>query len=158
VTILGAGRADLAAGWELKSAGHKVTIPEAQTHTGGCVHTVREGFSDKLYAEAGAGHIPNTHTATLKYCGLELEPSSLAELSGIALLKGRRVRMPVGKPVDMTRVPLDLTARNKDTAIVPAPSNLRLRHLHLFLRPPPFRNQVLLRPLFGRKLTPTFRS
>src|ERR1044071_3829679 len=60
ITILGAGLAGLSAGWELKNAGHQVTILEAQTHPGGRVHTIREGLSDDMYAEAGAGRIPNT--------------------------------------------------------------------------------------------------
>src|SRR5262249_32290207 len=55
IAILGAGLAGLAAGWELKRAGHDVTILEAQLHPGGRVHTIREGLSDDLYAEAGAG-------------------------------------------------------------------------------------------------------
>jgi monoamine oxidase len=112
VTILGAGLAGLAAGWELKSAGHEVTILEAQLHPGGRVHTIREGLSDDLYAEAGAGRIPNTHHITRKWVarfGLELEPFFPKELSEVALLKGKRVKMPVGKPVDMSQVPLDLT-------------------------------------------------
>ena len=76
VVILGAGLAGLTAGWELQHAGHDVTILEAQLHPGGRVHTIREGLSDDLYAEAGAGRIPRTHSITLewvKYFGLELE-------------------------------------------------------------------------------------
>ena len=112
ITILGAGLAGLAAGWELKQAGHDVTILEAQLHPGGRVHTIREGLSDDMYSEAGAGRIPNTHNVTLewvKHFGLELEPFFPKELSEVALMKGKRVKMPVGKPVDMSQVPLDLT-------------------------------------------------
>jgi monoamine oxidase len=112
VTILGAGLAGLAAGWELKNAGHDVTILEAQLHPGGRVHTIREGLSDDLYAEAGAGRIPVTHTVTrewVKHFGLELEPFLPTELSEVALLKGKRVKIPENKPVDMSQVPLDLT-------------------------------------------------
>jgi monoamine oxidase len=112
VTILGGGLAGLAAGWELKSAGHDVTILEAQLHPGGRVHTIREGLSDELYAEAGAGRIPTTHTITrewVRYFGLELEPFLPTELSEIALLKSKRVKIPADKPVDMSQVPLDLT-------------------------------------------------
>src|SRR6266700_4452461 len=112
VMILGAGLAGLAAGWELTRAGHDVTILEAQLHPGGRVHTIREGLSDELYAEAGAGRIPDTHHVTLEWVkkfGLELEPFFPKELSEVALLKGKRVKMPVGKTVDMSQVPLDLT-------------------------------------------------
>jgi monoamine oxidase len=116
VVILGAGLAGLAAGWELKEAGHDVVILEAQLHPGGRVHTIREGLSDDLYSEAGAGRIPNTHAITLKWVkhlGLELEPFFPKGLADIALLKGKRVKMPVGKPLDMSQVPLDLTPEER---------------------------------------------
>jgi monoamine oxidase len=113
IAILGAGLAGLSAGWQLKEAGYDAVILEAQLHPGGRVHTIREGLSDDLYSEAGAGRIPNTHNITLqwvKHFGLELKPFFPKELSEIALLKGKRVKMPVGKPVDMSQVPLDLTS------------------------------------------------
>ena len=105
VVILGAGLAGLSAGWELKEVGYEIVIVEAQLHPGGRVHTIREGLSDDLYSEAGAGRIPNTHAITLQWVnhfGLELEPFFPKELSEIALLKGKRVKIPVGKPVDMS--------------------------------------------------------
>src|SRR5438034_4030165 len=110
VVILGAGLAGLAAGWELRGMGHDVTILEAQLHPGGRVHTIREGLSDDLYAEAGAARIPATHTVTrewARYFGLELEPFLPTGLSQVALLKGKRVKTPMGEPVDMSQVPLD---------------------------------------------------
>ncbi len=116
VTILGAGLAGLSAGWELKRAGYQVTILEAQTHPGGRVHTIREGLSDDMYAEAGAGRIPNTHKITrewVNYFGLELEPFYPTELSEVTLLKGKRVVTPMGKPIDMTQVPLELTPEER---------------------------------------------
>jgi monoamine oxidase len=112
VVVLGAGLAGLAAGQELQRAGHQVTILEAQLHPGGRVHTIREGLSDDLYAEAGAGRIPDTHNVTLewvKYFGLELEPFYPKNLAEVFLLKGKRVQRPMGKPVDMSQVPLELT-------------------------------------------------
>src|SRR6266480_2866452 len=116
VAILGAGLAGLAAGWELKSAGNDVTILEAQLHPGGRVHTIREGLSDDLYAEAGAARIPVTHTITrewVRHFGLELEPFLPTELSQVTLLKGKRVKTPMGKPADMSQVPLDLTSEER---------------------------------------------
>jgi monoamine oxidase len=113
VVILGAGLAGLAAGLELRSAGHDVTILEAQLHPGGRVHTIREGLSDDLYAEAGAGRIRSAHSITLEWVkrfGLELEPFYPKDLAEVALLKGKRVKIPAGKPVDMSLVPLDLTS------------------------------------------------
>ena len=129
VAILGAGLAGLAAGWELKNAGHDVTILEAQLHPGGRVHTIREGLSEDMYAEAGAGRIPNTHNVTLEWVrhfGLEVEPFFPKELSEVALLKGKRVKTLVGKPVDMSQVPLELTAgRAKNWALEPRRALLR---------------------------------
>lgn len=116
VVILGAGLAGLAAGWKLRNEGHDVTILEAQLHPGGRVHTIREGLSDDLYAEAGAGRIPSAHDATLewvKYFGLELEPFYPKDLAQVALLKGKRVKIPADAPVDMSLVPLDLTAEER---------------------------------------------
>ena len=116
VAILGAGLAGLAAGWDLKSSGHDVTILEAQLHPGGRAHTIREGLSDDLYAEAGAARIPASHSITLewvKHFGLELEPFRPTHLSEVALLKGKRVKIPPDKPVDMSQVPLDLTPEER---------------------------------------------
>jgi len=116
VVILGAGLAGLSAGWQLQAAGHDVTILEAQLHPGGRVHTIREGFSDDLYDEAGAGRIPNTHNLTLEWVnhfGLPLEPFYPTKLSEVTLLKGKRVITPVGKPIDMSQVPLDLTPNER---------------------------------------------
>jgi len=97
VTVLGAGLAGLSAGWELQRAGHEVTLLEAQLRPGGRVHTIREGLSDGLYAEAGAGRIPSAHNVTrewVKFFGLELEPFYPVEGSQMAVLRGKRVRIP----------------------------------------------------------------
>src|SRR5437773_2293639 len=67
IVILGAGLAGLAAAEELSKVGHKVTVLEARNRPGGRVYTLRKPFTDGLYAEAGAGRIPNTHQLTLKY-------------------------------------------------------------------------------------------
>lgn len=112
VVILGAGMAGLVAGWQLQQAGHEVVILEAQLHPGGRVHTIREGLSDDLYAEAGAGRIPDTHNLTLEWAshfGLKLEPFYPTKLAEVTLLKGKRVITPVGQAIDMSQVPLDLT-------------------------------------------------
>lgn len=77
VLVAGAGLAGLVAAHELTQAGHDVTILEARTRPGGRVLTLREQFSDGLYAEAGASRIHVTHGLTLKYVrsfGLELVP------------------------------------------------------------------------------------
>jgi monoamine oxidase len=86
ILIIGAGMAGLCAGYELTQLGHDVTILEARTRPGGRVHTLREPFSDGLYAEAGAARIPDNHDLTLKYVklfGVPLEPMYPSQLSAL---------------------------------------------------------------------------
>src|SRR5512132_538157 len=86
ILIIGAGMAGLCAGYELTQLGHDVTILEARTRPGGRVHTLREPFSDGLYAEAGAARIPDNHDLTLKYLKLfdvPLEPMYPSQLSAL---------------------------------------------------------------------------
>src|SRR5436190_19830068 len=93
VLVLGAGLAGLAAAYELSEAGHDVTVLEAQLRPGGRVLTLREPFSDGLYAEAGAGRIPPTHAVTLHYVklfGLALDPFYPRNGSQVALFGGKR--------------------------------------------------------------------
>lgn len=77
VVIVGAGLAGLVAGYELKRAGHDVTILEARNRVGGRVFTLRTPFSDGHFAEAGAARIPVDHDMTIGYAdhfGLTLDP------------------------------------------------------------------------------------
>jgi monoamine oxidase len=86
ILIIGAGMAGLCAGYELSAQGHDVTILEARMRPGGRVHTLREPFSDGLYAEAGAARIPDNHDLTLKYVklfDLPLEPMYPTQLSAV---------------------------------------------------------------------------
>jgi len=85
---VGAGMAGLVAGYELTQLGHDVTILEARTRPGGRVQTLREPFSDGLYAEAGAARIPENHDLTLKYVKLfdvPLEPMYPSQLSALRI-------------------------------------------------------------------------
>lgn len=99
ILIVGAGLAGLVAGYELDRAGHDVTILEAQLRPGGRVLTLRDPFSDGLYAEAGAARILDTHDLTIRYAhDLQLKlvpfyPSSGQFLNQVA---GQRVVGPVG--------------------------------------------------------------
>jgi monoamine oxidase len=88
IVIIGAGMAGLSALYELSQLGHEVTILEARTWSGGRVHTLREPFSDGLYAEAGAARIPDNHDLTLKYVklfDLPLEPMYPSRLSSLVV-------------------------------------------------------------------------
>ena len=98
VLIIGAGMAGLVAGYELSQLGHDVTILEARTRPGGRVHTLREPFSDGLYAEAGAARIPTNHELTLKYVklfNLPLEPMYPTGLSALRVDGARKREVPI---------------------------------------------------------------
>ena len=86
ILIIGAGMAGLCAAHELTQLGHDVIILEARTRAGGRVHTLREPFSDGLYAEAGAARIRDNHDLSLKYVklfGVTLEPMYPPQLSAL---------------------------------------------------------------------------
>jgi monoamine oxidase len=67
VIIVGAGMAGLVAACELLRAGHHPLILEARQRIGGRVYTLREPFTDGLYAEGGAMRIPRSHALTMAY-------------------------------------------------------------------------------------------
>jgi monoamine oxidase len=98
VLVLGAGLAGLVAAYELSKLGHDVTVLEARTRPGGRVHTLREPFSDGLYAEAGAARIPDDHDLTHKYVkefALPLEPFYPSRMNSLRFDRGRREEVPI---------------------------------------------------------------
>jgi monoamine oxidase len=98
VLVLGAGMAGLVAAYELIQLGHDVTVLEARTRPGGRVHTLREPFSDGLYAEEGAARIPDNHELTLKYVkqfDLPLEPFYPSRLNVVRFDHGSREEVPI---------------------------------------------------------------
>jgi monoamine oxidase len=107
VLILGAGMAGLVAAYELTKLGHDVTVLEARTRPGGRVHTLREPFSDGLFAEEGAARIPETHDLTHKYVkefALPLEPFYPSQLHALRFDRGGREEVPIDGFTDaMTR-------------------------------------------------------
>ena len=116
ILIIGAGLSGLVAGYELTQAGHDVTILEAQMRPGGRVLTLREPFSDELYAEAGAARIPDNHDLTLHYVkhfGLTLVPFYPNKLARVFVLGGKRIRVQPGTDLDLSQVPFDLTPEER---------------------------------------------
>lgn len=112
VLVLGAGLAGLSAGYELVQAGHEVIILEARARPGGRVFTLRDPFSDGLYAEAGAGRIPDNHDLTLKYVrhfGLTLDPFRPGSGTMVYRIGGKRILVPTDGDLALTEVPLRLT-------------------------------------------------
>jgi monoamine oxidase len=86
VLVLGAGLAGLSAAYELAEKGHDVTVLEARMRPGGRVCTLREAFSDGLYADCGASEVPSGHKLTMHYIelfGLELDPWYRPELNAL---------------------------------------------------------------------------
>ena len=93
IIIVGAGMSGLVAAYELKKAGHDVTILEARDRVGGRVFTLRTPFSDEHYADAGAARIPPDHDMTLGYAdhfGLKLDPFYPQSGSFVDLSDGTR--------------------------------------------------------------------
>src|SRR5258707_1300823 len=113
IVIIGAGLAGLSAGYELKAAGHDVTILEARNRPGGRVHTLREPFTDGLYAEAGATRIPDNHELPLSYIkdfDLTLIPFRPSGLSTVYHINGKRLKVKQREQIDW---PVDLTEDEK---------------------------------------------
>src|SRR5262245_46133599 len=116
VIIIGAGLAGLSAAFELSRSGHEVTLLEARLRPGGRVYTLREPFSDGMYAEAGAARIPDNHQLTLKYIklfGLTVDPFEPGDLAQVAYIRGRRIKIPAGEEAPLTGLPGALTPEER---------------------------------------------
>jgi monoamine oxidase len=116
VIIVGGGLAGLAAGYDLDRAGYEVTILEARMRPGGRVHTLREPFSDGLYADAGAARIQDTHQFTLRYVkelGLTLDPFFPTDGSRITYVAGKRLVIPSRGQLDLAEIPLEFSAEER---------------------------------------------
>src|SRR5260370_8561955 len=116
ILVIGAGLSRLVAAYELTQAGHDVTILEAQLRSGGRVLTLREPFSDGLYAEAGAARIPDNHDITLHYVkhfGLTLVPFYANKLARVFVLGGKRIRIQAGTELDLSQVPYELDTEER---------------------------------------------
>jgi len=95
IVILGGGLAGLAAAFELKKAGHSITILEARRFAGGRLQTIRD-FADGQYAEAGPLNFPQSHEFTFGYAtdfGLPLRPI-FTFLDSMANIRGQLFRVP----------------------------------------------------------------
>src|ERR1700679_1694562 len=91
VIVIGAGLAGLAAAMELTAAGHPVTILEAQTYPGGRVRTLREPFTNGLYAEAGAIAFADNAANALRYARelhIEMKRLPAPRLTRVYYLRG----------------------------------------------------------------------
>jgi monoamine oxidase len=95
VIIVGAGLAGLSAGYELKRAGHTPVILEAQQRVGGRVYTLRDPFTEGLYAEVGAMRIPRAHSLTMAYIekfGLKTDDFTMDNPNAYYYIGGHKIR------------------------------------------------------------------
>ncbi len=116
VVILGGGLAGLAAGYELKKAGHSVTILEARKPAGGRVRTLRS-FADGMYAEAGPNSFPQNHAFTFGYAtdlNLPLQLAFRIGLDQIAHIRGSRFRI---RPDGSATVPFSLKSSERQVGV-----------------------------------------
>jgi monoamine oxidase len=77
IAIVGAGVSGLATAHLLCGLGHEVVLFEARQRPGGRILTLRQPFSDGLWADAGALRIADNHLHThdwARHLGLTLEP------------------------------------------------------------------------------------
>ncbi len=121
IVILGGGLAGLAAAYELKRAGHKVTILEARKAAGGRVRTLRN-FSEGQYAEAGPVSFPQNHTFTWDYAeefNLPVIPSIRFGLESVAHVRGSRFRITGGGAAN---VPFSLKASEREAGVFGLPA------------------------------------
>lgn len=96
IIVVGAGMAGLPAAYELKRAGHEVTVIEAQQRVGGRLQTYREPFSDGLYAEAGGMRLPKSHTLTMAYVDkfkLKTSPFTMGNPNCYVFINGKKMRL-----------------------------------------------------------------
>jgi monoamine oxidase len=96
VVVVGAGMAGLTAAYELKRAGHKLVVLEAQQRLGGRIRTLRDPFTDGLYAEVGAMRIPRTHALTLAYIdqfGLKTNDFTMDNPQAYTYFGGKRLHL-----------------------------------------------------------------
>ncbi len=115
--VVGAGLAGLAAAYELTQAGHDVSLLEAQMRPGGRVLTLREPFTDGLYAEAGAMFLWDSCYHLMKYAklfDLPLNPLQPSDLTLLFHIRGKRLKVKWGESVEW---PLDLTPEERQLGL-----------------------------------------
>ena len=116
IVILGGGLAGLAAGFELKKAGHTITILEARKFPGGRVQTIYD-FANGQYAEAGALSFPQSHEFTYGYAsdfGLPMRPAFRLGVDSIANIRGNRFRIASSGAAD---IPFHLTSGERAAGV-----------------------------------------
>lgn len=94
VIIIGAGIAGLTAAYRLSRSGHKVTVFETQSRTGGRALTLSSLFPNDLVAQAGPARIPGDCKRVIGFAdkfGLQLAPFYPSYGTIVAYLEGKRI-------------------------------------------------------------------
>ncbi len=125
VVVIGAGLAGLAATHQLAGAGHDVTSLEATMRPGGLVQTLREPFSDGLWADAGAMFIPENHELTLRYLRPFNLPSSRSFPQGLVRVYYLRCRRFIVGEGEEAAWPFNLTPAERSLAL----NGMRQKHV-----------------------------
>lgn len=116
ILIVGAGAAGLTCAYELAKAGLDVQVFEASHRPGGRMHTLRDPFTDGLYAEAGAqalGIGPGMDYA--REFGLELISTPFdPDLGSLSYFKGQRIEERRNTPVNL---PFDVRSDEEDLTV-----------------------------------------
>lgn len=113
VIVVGAGLAGLAAAWELKKAGHEVTVLEARKRPGGRVSTLRTPLTKGLHVEEGAVAFGGNYTHAIKLIedfGLEKIPYPFPEKAIVYHLNGERITAVPGEEIQW---PFELASNEK---------------------------------------------
>jgi monoamine oxidase len=95
VVVVGAGLAGLAAALRLEDAGLRVEVLEARSRPGGRARTLRDPFSQGLYANAGPSFVPSNHALTVAYArryGAQLDGLAPGDFPGLYFFPDRVVR------------------------------------------------------------------
>ncbi len=121
VIVVGAGLAGLIAAFELMQSGHDVTLLEARMRPGGRIHTMRDQFSDGLYAEAGAYDFTDAYVLLQRYIrlfNLPVQEGGAAErtvtANDVFYLQGKRYVVKAGTTPEW---PYELTAEERKLGI-----------------------------------------
>ena len=117
ILIVGAGPAGLTAAYDLLRAGLDVQVFEASNRAGGRMHTLREPFTDGLYAEAGAQLLldPSPGSEFAREFGLEMLPVPFdASLGSLSYLRGQRIEH---RPGDAGVLPFDLSPEERGLSV-----------------------------------------
>ena len=112
VIVIGSGISGLASAHQLELMGHDVTILEASSQIGGRATTIREMFTDGLYADAGGYRYAEGHHYIrnyIKHLGLTTKPFYPRSGDMLLYLDGKLIKRKSGESVNYDTLPRPLS-------------------------------------------------